>query len=156
MLNLESVALMVSEKLCLDMTGSWKDGRREMAKSIFLVAQIKNTLYCLTCLLRPVTYIMPKLIRPFFSFEEKAGLKSEKIYGISFEIKVKRGRRKVKIRMWSWCWSLGLILRHWRFWSFGNLEVGCSKSNSSMPECEYTELSLNFTDLWGRAFYTKK
>ena len=38
----ESVALMVSEKHCLDMTDRQTDEQTDMAKSIFLVALIKN------------------------------------------------------------------------------------------------------------------
>ena len=55
--NLESVGLMVSEKHCLHMA----DGQTDMAKSIFLVALIKNihTLQDLKCLFRPITYILP-------------------------------------------------------------------------------------------------
>ena len=40
--NLESVALMVSEERCLDMTHRRTDERPDMAKSLFLVALIKN------------------------------------------------------------------------------------------------------------------
>ena len=39
---------------------SQTDRRTDMAKSMFLVAVIKD----LTSLIRPVTYILPKLIRP--------------------------------------------------------------------------------------------
>ena len=40
--NLGSVALMVFEKHCLDMTDRQTDEQTDMAKSIFLVALIKN------------------------------------------------------------------------------------------------------------------
>ena len=40
--NLDSVALVVSEKRCLDMTDRQTDGRTDMSKSIFLVALINN------------------------------------------------------------------------------------------------------------------
>ena len=85
---------MVPYKRCLDMTDrrtyGQTDRRTDMAKSIFLVALIKNVyiLYGLTCLLPPVTYILPKLICPFFSFLEKAGLKIELIIIRFVEIKI--------------------------------------------------------------------
>ena len=63
MQNLESVALMVFEKRCQDMT----DRRTDMAKFFSLIKNI-YALYGPTCLLPPVAYILPKLKRPFFSF----------------------------------------------------------------------------------------
>ena len=64
MQNLESVFLMVSEKRCLDMTDRQTDGQGEIDFSLVLIKNIYN-LYGLTSLLPPVTYILPKLIRPF-------------------------------------------------------------------------------------------
>ena len=51
-------------------TGTGTNGRTDVAKSIFLIALMKNiyTIQGLTCLLRPGTYIVPKLILSFLLF----------------------------------------------------------------------------------------
>ena len=65
LLNLETVALMVSEKHCLDMPERRTDrqtDKQTWSNQFFS----SNTLQVLTCLLQPVIYIVPKLIQPLF------------------------------------------------------------------------------------------
>ena len=70
-------ALVVSENVVWTI-----DRRTDMSKSIFLIALIKNicTLYGLTGLLRPITFILPKLKEREIHFLREFGLKNNGQY----------------------------------------------------------------------------
>ena len=67
MQNFDSVALIVSDIRCLDMTDKRMDGHGLIDFCRHADQKYMFTLEVLTCLLRPVTYILLKLMRPFFS-----------------------------------------------------------------------------------------
>ena len=59
--SVESVALMVSEKCCLDITDRQTDKETDSSTDMAKFFSSHYSSIYILCLLRPITYILPKL-----------------------------------------------------------------------------------------------